>query len=198
MKHDGYAERSDRATLAAATTPSPRAITSRANTTLPASPERSRADADATAAVHAVGLRTELTLRLRAAGALRRGGSRSRRPAAPGAAAVAKVRPLILITARAGTRNRSAGKPDHGPPGSRSGRYAKPPTAIGPASDVSAVKTALNLRHTREAASSLSSPGSKSMTAPFASSSATPPAAATMSNARPNAATLTASGIGRS
>src|SRR6266851_2614999 len=137
MKHDGYAERSERATLAAATTPSPRAITSRASTTLSASPARSRAAADATATVHEVGLRTELTLSVRAAGALRHGGSRSRRSAASGAAAVAKVRPLILITARAGTRNRRAGKPDHGPPGSRYGRYAKPPTAIGPASDVS-------------------------------------------------------------
>src|SRR5712691_5142440 len=178
MKHDGYAERNERATLAAATTPSPRAITSRASTTLSASPARKRAAADATAAVHAIGLRTELTLRARAAGALRRGGSRSRRSAASGAAAVAKVRPLILITARAGTRNRSEGNPDHGPLGSRCGLYAKPPTAIAPARVDSAVKTALNLRHSREAASSLSSPGSKSMTAPFVFSSATPSVAA--------------------
>src|SRR5713101_2732374 len=154
MKHDGWAERSERATLAAATTPSPRAITSRASTTLSASAARNRAAADATAAVHDVGLRTELTLSVRAAGALRRGGSRSSRSAASAAAAVAKVRPLILITARAGTRNRSAGKPDHGPPGSRCGLYAKPPTAIGPEGDGSAVKTVLNRRHSREAASS--------------------------------------------
>src|SRR5712691_7654736 len=158
MKHDGYAARSERATWAAATTPSPRAITSRARTTLSASPARNRAAADVTAAVHDVGLRTELTLSVRAAGALRRGGSRSSRSAASGAAAVAKVRPLILITASAGTRKRRAGNPDHGPPGSRCGRYAKPPTAIGPASDDSAVNTALSLRHSRDAASSLSSP----------------------------------------
>src|SRR5712692_4101996 len=161
MKHDGYAARSERATLAAATTPSPRAITSRARTTLSASPARSRAAADATALVQTVGLRTALTLRERAAGALRRGGSRSRRSAASGTAAVANVRPLILITARAGTRKRSAGKPDHGPPGSRCGWYAKPPTAMGPARRDSAVKTALNLRHSREAATNRSSPGSK-------------------------------------
>src|SRR5712691_284271 len=158
MKHDGYAERSERATLAAATTPSPRAITSRASTTLSASPARNRAEADATAAVHAVGLRTALTLSARAAGALSRGGSRSRRSAASGAAAVANVRPLILITARAGTRSRRAGKPDHGPPGSRCGLYAKPPTAIGPARGASEVMAVLSRRHNREAASSLSSP----------------------------------------
>src|SRR4029077_842542 len=121
MKHDGYADRSERATLAAATTPSPRAITSRASTTLSASPARNRAAAAATAAVHATGLRTGLTLRVRAAGALKGGGSRSRRSAASGAAAVAKVRPLVLITARAGTRKRREGKPDQGPPGSRCG-----------------------------------------------------------------------------
>src|SRR5260370_12066804 len=98
MKHDGYAERSDRATLAAATTPSPRAITSRARTTLSASPARSLAAADVTAAVQAVGLRTELTLRGRAAGALRRGASRSSRSAPSLAPAAPTDRPLLPIT----------------------------------------------------------------------------------------------------
>src|SRR5260370_27092323 len=96
MKQDGYAARSERATLAAATTPSPRAITSRASTTLSASPARNRAAADVTAAVHAVGLRTGLTVRVRAAGALRRGGPRAGRSAASRPAAVGKGRPPHL------------------------------------------------------------------------------------------------------
>src|SRR3989442_6997909 len=154
MKHDGYAERSERPTIAAATTPSPRAITSRASTTLSASPVRRRAAADSTAAVHATGLRRAETSSLRAAGAFTRAGSRSRSAAASGVVAVAKVRPLILITARTGTRSSSAGNPDHGPPGSRSGRYAKPPTAIGPAAAAPPpTRDALNRRHIRAAAS---------------------------------------------
>src|SRR5438445_1125602 len=52
--------------------------------------------------------------------------------------------------------------------------------------------------HSRDAARTRFSPGSKSIVFPSAFSTATPPGAATMSSARPMPATLTASGIGRS
>ena len=89
MKHDGYAARSERATVAAATTPSPRAMTSRASTTFSASPARSRAAADSIAAVHATGLRRGLTSSFRAGGALTRVASRSSKSDASGDAVVA-------------------------------------------------------------------------------------------------------------
>src|SRR5437879_3981995 len=196
MKHDGYADRSERATFAAVTTPSPCAITSRARTTFSASPARKRAAADSTAAVHETGLRIGLMVSARAARVLTLRGSRSSRSSASAVAAVTNVRPRDRIRARAGTRSSRAGNPDHGPAGSRSGRYAKPPIAIGPAERVES--EALSRRQSRAAARRRSLPRSKSTTLPLASSSATPFSAATMSNARPRAATLTASGIGRS
>src|SRR5581483_12415553 len=132
VKHDGYAERSDRATAPADTTPSPWATTSRASTTLAASPALSRAAALSTAAAHAIGLRTGVTSSVRAADARIVDVDRSSRSSAPSAADVMKVRPRALVTAKAGILSSRPGKPDHGPRGSRSGRYAKPPTATRP------------------------------------------------------------------
>src|ERR1700674_3499604 len=122
VKHDGYAPRNERATIAADTTPSPRSSTSRASTTLAASPPPRRAAAISTAAVHAIGFRTAVTSSLRAAGARRPVALNSRRASAFSEIEVAYVRPRTRVTASSGTRSSRAGKPDQGPPGSRSGR----------------------------------------------------------------------------
>jgi hypothetical protein len=122
VKHDGYAERRERATIPAGITPSPRATTSRASTTFDASPERSRAAADSMAAAHATGLRAGVTSSDRASGARVVEGSMSSSSSASGVAEVTNVRPRTRVTASAGTRSNSDGKPAHGPAGSRSVR----------------------------------------------------------------------------